>query len=60
MMTSFLLVNCKKNIFNKVNDVGMSFICSAVSYVVAEVNLCIFFRECLAYRREGCIANVLG
>ena len=41
-------------------SVGMSSIRSAVSYVVAELNLCIVFRECLAYRREGCTANVLG
>ena len=31
---------------------------SAVSYVVAVVNLCVVFRECLAYALR--IANVLG
>ena len=39
-------------------SVGMSSIRSAVSYVVAVVNLCVVFRECLAYALR--IANVLG
>jgi hypothetical protein len=38
-------------------SVGMSSIRSAVSYVVAVVNLCVVFRECLAYALR--IANVL-
>ena len=39
-------------------SVGMSSIRSAVSYVVAVVNLCVVFRECLAYALR--IANGLG